>query len=85
MYTKETMTAFAKLIDEKKINLVRIGDMTKQELIETGEQLSLTNLRTKPLELLRREIAHLSKLFLAGQVCYKLPPPKKIKNKNKNI
>ena len=77
VYTKETMTDFAKLIDEKKINLVRIGDMTKQELIETGEQLSLTNVRTKPLELLRREIGHLSKLFLAGQVCYKSPPPKK--------
>ena len=62
------MSAFTTLLDEKKINLVGIGDLKKDELFEIGGKLGLEKVRTKSLEMLRREIGHLGKLFLAGQV-----------------
>ena len=63
------MIEFAKLIDEKKINLLGIGDMGKEELHEVGDKLGLEKIKDKSLEMLRKEIGHLGKLFLAGQVC----------------
>ena len=65
------MSKFAKLIDDKKINLLAIGDITKEELMEIGQKVGLEKVSKKTLELLRREIGHLGKLSLAGQV---IPP-----------
>ena len=62
------MSKFAKLIDDKKINLLAIGDITKEELMEIGQKVGLEKVSKKTLELLRREIGHLGKLSLAGQV-----------------
>ena len=62
------MTEFAKLIDEKKINLLGIGDMGKEELHEVGNKVGLEKIKDKSLEMLRKEIGQLGKLFLAGQV-----------------
>ena len=63
------MAKFTKLLDEKKINLVGIGDMRKEELVEVSKFLGLENIGDKSLEMLRKEIGHLGKLLLAGQVC----------------
>ena len=68
VFSKETMIEFAKLIDEKKINLLGIGDMRKEELHEVGDKVGLEKIKEKSLEMLRKEIGQLGKLFLAGQV-----------------
>jgi hypothetical protein len=68
VFSKDTMSEFAKLMDEKKINILSIGNMKREELVEIGEQLSLDKVKTKSLEMLRKEIGHLVKIFLAGQV-----------------
>ena len=62
------MTEFAKLVDEKKINLLGISDMRKEELHEVGVKVGLDNVKDKSLEMLKKEIGQLGKLFLAGQV-----------------
>ena len=62
------MTEFTKLLDEKRINLIGISNMKKEELIKVSQILGLEKIDTKSLEMLRREIGHLGKLFLAGQV-----------------
>ena len=63
------MAEFTKLLDRKRINILGIGDMKKEELIEVSQLIGLEKVNIKSLEMLRREIGHLSKLFLAGQVC----------------
>ena len=68
-FSKETMTEFTKLLDTKEINLLGINDMKKEHLIEVSHKIGLENVRDKSLEMLRGEIGHLSKIFLAGQVC----------------
>ena len=68
VFSKETMIEFANLVDGKKINLVGIGDMQKEHLVEIAVKLGLEKVRTKSLEMLRKEIGHLGKLSLAGQV-----------------
>lgn len=62
------MSNFAKLVDDKKINLLGIGEIQKEELIEIGLKVGLEKVKKKSLEMLRREIEHLGKLALAGQV-----------------
>ena len=67
-FSKETMTEFTKLLDEKRINLLGISDMKKEELLEISHILGLQKIDSKSNEMLRSEIGHLGKLFLAGQV-----------------
>ena len=62
------MIEFAKLIDEKKINILGIGDMRKEELHEVGELVGLEKVKDKSLEMLRKEIGQMGKFLLAGQV-----------------
>ena len=67
-FSKEMMTEFAKLIDERKINLLGIGDMGKEELQEVGETIGLEKVKDKSLEMLRKEIGQMGKILIAGQV-----------------
>ena len=67
-YSKETLANFVQLLDAKKINLLGIGNMQKEELIDVGEAIGLEKVKKKPLELLRKEVEHLGKLAIAGQV-----------------
>ena len=67
-YSKETLANFVQLLDDKKINLLGIGNMKKEELINVGHFVGLEKVKQKPLELLRKEVEHLGKLALAGQV-----------------
>ena len=54
--------------NEKKINLLGINDIPKEELINIAKTIGLEQIKQKSLELIRKEIEHLGKLALAGQV-----------------
>ena len=68
VFTKETMTEFAKLIDSRKLNILSINDMRPNELVELSETLGLEKINRKSGTNLRNEINYLVKIFLAGQV-----------------
>ena len=68
MFSKETQVEFAKLMDEKKINILGLNDLTGAELENLGEILMLQDVKKKSSVNLRNEINQLTKLFLAGQV-----------------
>ena len=68
VFTKETMTEFAKLIDSRKLNILSINDMRPNELVELSETLGLEKINRKSGTNLRNEINYLIKIFLAGQV-----------------
>ena len=62
------MAKFVEMVDEKKINLLGINDIPKEELINIAKTIGLEKIKQKSLELIRKEIEHLGKLALAGQV-----------------
>ena len=62
------MAKFVEMVDEKKINLLGINDIPKEELINIAKTIGLEKIKQKSLELIRKEIEHLEKLALAGQV-----------------
>jgi hypothetical protein len=68
VFTKETMTEFAKQIDSRKLNILSINDMRPNELVELAETLGLEKINQKSGTNLRNEINYLIKIFLAGQV-----------------
>ena len=68
VFTKDIMAEFAKMIDAKKVNILGIGDMTVDELVELAEVLGLDKPKQKSGANLRNEINYLVKIFLAGQV-----------------
>ena len=57
-------------MDEKKINILGLNDLTGAELQDLGDLLKLQDVKKKSNVNLLNEINHLAKLFLAGQVNY---------------
>ena len=55
-------------MDDKKINILGINDLSAAELMDLAELLKLEDVKKKSSVNLRNEINHLTKLFLAGQV-----------------
>ena len=64
------MSKFVELVDQKRINLLGIGGIPKEELLNIAKTVGLENVNDKALELIRKEIEHLGKLSLAGQVFF---------------
>ena len=62
------MSTFAQLIETKAFNILGIGSLKANELVDIAKQLGLEKIADKSNEMLRKEVNHLSKLFLAGQV-----------------
>ena len=69
-YSKENLSRFVELVDQKRINLLGIGGIPKEELLNIAKTVGLENVNDKALELIRKEIEHLGKLSLAGQVFF---------------
>ena len=55
-------------MDEKKINILGLNNLSGAELLHFGELLMLENVKKKSSVNIRNEISTLSKLFLTGQV-----------------
>ena len=55
-------------MDEKKINILGLNNLSGAELLHLGELLMLENVKKKSSVNIRNEISTLSKLFLTGQV-----------------
>ena len=68
VFSKETLSTFAQLIETKAFNILGIGSLKANELVDIAKQLGLEKIADKSNEMLRKEVNHLSKLFLAGQV-----------------
>ena len=63
------MTPFSvKMIDNKEINITKIGSLKSTRIKQIAKDLKLKNIADKSGQMLREEIQHLAKTFLAGQV-----------------
>ena len=71
-HSSETFREFVKMIDNKEINLTRLGSLKLADLKEIGRNLKFKNVSDKSGQMLRQELQHLAKTFIAGQVCKSL-------------
>ena len=70
-YTEETLATFIQLIDEKKLKINKIQNLSSQDLRDLSVQLGIYH-KDKTGEIIRTDLLNLSKIFLAGQgVCHK--------------
>ena len=56
------------MVDNKDINIMKIGSLKSSQLKTIAKTLQLKNISDKSGEMLRQEIQHLAKTFIAGQV-----------------
>jgi hypothetical protein len=67
-HSAETFREFVKMVDNKEINVTRLGTLKLQDLKVIGKSLKFKNVSDKSGEMLRQELQHLAKVFIAGQV-----------------
>ena len=58
------------MVDNKDINIMKIGSLKSSQLKTIAKTLQLKNISDKSGEMLRQEIQHLAKTFIAGQVSF---------------
>ena len=68
-HSAETYREFIKMIDNKEINVTKLGSLKLADLKEIGRSLKFQNVTDKSGQMLRQELQHLAKTFIAGQVC----------------
>ena len=68
-YTEETLKTFMELVDGKELKINRISDLTLPELKVFSRQLGIYG-EKKSGEIMKIDLINLSKIFLAGQVCF---------------
>ena len=66
-YGSKTMTGLAKLISQKKINILHLDDLTSDEIKRFSKALSIKQLSTKSNVRLLEEIKFVCKMYAAGQ------------------
>ena len=70
-YEDETLATFISMVDEKKLKISGIQDLSVQELRDLTRDLGIFH-KDKTGEIMRADLTNLSKIFLAGQgVCHK--------------
>ena len=56
------------MVDNKEINITKIGSLKSIQIKQIARDLKLKNVNDKSGQMLREEVQHLAKTFLAGQV-----------------
>ena len=67
-HSSETFREFVKMVDDREINVTKLGSLKLADLKEIGRLLKFKNVGDKSGQMLRQELQHLAKTFIAGQV-----------------